>query len=436
MLSLVGLFVIILVVGLLLSGKVSPVVGLTLPPLLGAILAGFSFTEITEFYGAGLAKTAPVATMFVFAILFFGAMQDAGLFRPLINGLIRLTRGNVAAVAVGTSLAGMIAHLDGAGATTFLLTIPALLPVYLRLRMSPYLMLLLLAIGAGVFNMMPWAGPLGRAAAVIGVDAAQLWRPLIAVQAAGAVMLVAFAYVLGRLETQRIEKMPAVTFDPAAPVTEAPRADLVPQPNMLKLGANIMIFAGVLAALIAGVLPAGYVFMLGLAVALLLNYAGAKAQMAAIATHAPNAISMAAIILAAGSFLGVMDGGGMLKAIASDIAVILPDAFAPYLHLALGVFGVPMELILNTDAYYFGLLPVVSEVVTPYGVAPETVVYTMMIGNIVGTFISPFSPALWLALGLSGLEMGRHIRYALIPMWGFSLALMVIAALLGVIAIK
>jgi CitMHS family citrate-Mg2+:H+ or citrate-Ca2+:H+ symporter len=126
----------------------------------------------------------------------------------------------------------------------------------------------------------------------------------------------------------------------------------------------------------------------------------------------------------------------MLKAIASDIAVILPDAFAPYLHLALGVFGVPMELILNTDAYYFGLLPVVSEVVTPNGVAPETVVYTMMIGNIVGTFISPFSPALWLALGLSGLEMGRHIRYALIPMWGFSLALMVIAALLGVIAIK
>lgn len=435
MLTITGLLIILVVVALLLSGRVSPVVALILVPLVGALLVGFGANEITEFFNAGLIKVAPVAAMFIFAILFFGIMQDAGLFRPIIDGLIALTRGNVVAVAVGTSIAGMLAHLDGAGATTFLLTIPALAPVYKRLRMSPYLMLLLLAIGAGIFNMMPWAGPLGRAAAVIGTDVTELWRPLIPVQAAGAVMLVGFAAMLGLREQRRVAALPAEVSGGPGPIAEPPRSENQPHPSSLLLGANAAIFAVVMAALVAGILPAAYIFMIGLGLALPLNHRGAKEQMARIAAHAPNAITMGAIILAAGSFLGVMDKSGMLSAIAGDIVRILPASFVPYLHLTIGFFGMPMELVLNTDAYYFGLLPVVAEVVEPHGVAPATVVYALMVGNVVGTFISPFSPALWLALGLAGLEMGEHIRRAVIPMWLFSLALIAIAVLMGVIPI-
>lgn len=435
MLTFIGLVTIVLVVALLLSGRVSPIVGLTLAPLLGAVLAGFGADEIATFYADGLVRVAPVAAMFIFAILFFGVMQDAGLFRPIIDNLIRLTRGNVIAIAIGTSIAGMLAHLDGAGATTFLLTIPALAPLYARLRMSPYLMLLLLAIGAGVFNMMPWAGPLGRAAAVIDVDVADLWRPIIPVQAVGALMLVVFAAALGRREQKRIALLPPSDDGGFGPMVEAPRETDHAPVDRNRIVLNAIIFLGVLAALVMGVLPAGYIFMIGLSLSLPLNYRSVSEQMAHIAVHAPNALTMGAIILAAGSFLGVMDGSGMLSSIAGDLARVLPGPFVPYLHLVLGFFGVPFELILNTDAYYFGLLPVVAEIVEPYGVASQSVVYTLMVGNIVGTFISPFSPALWLALGLSGLEMGRHIRYSLLPMWGFSLALMAIAILLGVIPV-
>lgn len=71
----------------------------------------------------------PVATMFIFAILFFGSLQDTGFFEPLIKALNKLTKGNVATVTMGTAAIGMISHLDGAGATTILLTVPALLPL-------------------------------------------------------------------------------------------------------------------------------------------------------------------------------------------------------------------------------------------------------------------------------------------------------------------
>jgi len=431
MLSLIGFLTIFAVVALLLSGRTSPIIGLTLPPLIGVIIAGFTLPEITQFYTAGLIKVSPVASMFIFAILFFGVMQDAGLFRPVINGLIRLTKGNIVAVAVGTCAAGMFAHLDGAGATTFLLTVPALLPVYRRLGMNPYLMLLLLAIGAGVFNMTPWAGPLGRAAAVTGADVAVLWRPLIVVQGAGALLLIAFGAYLGLREQRRIRNA-GLAAEPIPASTEFAAPKEPDSPQKFLFAANVVLFLAVFAALIAAALPAAYIFLIGLAVGLLLNYRGAKAQMAALAAHAPHAITMGAIIFAAGSFLGALSESGMLNAIAQDAASILPRQIAPYLHLIIGAFGVPLELILSTDAYYFGLLPVVSEIVTPYDVSPQAVAYALLVGSIVGTFISPFSPALWLALGLAELEMGRHIRYALIPMWIFAAAMMAIAMLLDV----
>ena len=434
MLTLIGLLTICSLVVLLLIGRMSPVLPLIVVPLLGALAAGFGPEAISGFFTDGIGRVTAIATMFVFAITFFGVLQDTGLFRPLIGGMVRLTRGNVIAVTVATAVIGMLAHLDGAGATTFLLTVPALLPLYKQLRMSPYLMLLLLAIGAGIFNMLPWAGPLGRASAVTGIEVTELWRPLIAIQGIGVVLLVALAALLGWREQRRIAAGKSgdegVLVETSTDLHEPSAEELALERPRL-LWANSALFLAVLVSLFSGVLPAGYIFMIGLCLALLINYPGGKVQMQRISAHAPAALSMGMIILAAGSMLGIFAGTGMLTAIAQDLAQVLPEPMVGQMHIVLGLFGLPMELLLSTDAYYFGLLPVTLEVVGAQGVEPASVVYALMIGNIIGTFISPFSPALWLALGLAGLDLGRHIRYSLWWMWGFSLVLFGAAWALG-----
>jgi len=434
-LTLIGLLTICSLVVLLLIGRMSPVLPLIVVPLLGALAAGFGPEAISGFFTDGIGRVTAIATMFVFAITFFGVLQDTGLFRPLIGGMVRLTRGNVIAVTVATAIIGMLAHLDGAGATTFLLTVPALLPLYKQLRMSPYLMLLLLALGAGIFNMVPWAGPLGRAAAVTGIDVTDLWRPLIVIQGIGVVLLIALAALLGVREQRRIaagnSSDEGVLVDTSGDLHMTPSDEERELERPQLLWANAALFLLVLVALFTGILPAGYVFMIGLSLALLLNYRGGKAQMQRIAAHAPAALSMGMIILAAGSMLGIFTGTGMLTSIAQDLAGVLPASLVGQMHIVLGLFGLPMELLLSTDAYYFGLLPVTLEVVAGHGVEPASVVYALIIGNIIGTFISPFSPALWLALGLAGLDLGRHIRYSLWWMWGFSLVLFGSAWALG-----
>lgn len=432
MLTLIGLLTIAALVALLITGRTTAIIALVLVPLVAALIVGTGTDALAGYFNDGLRRVAPIAAMFMFAITFFGVLQDAGLFRPLVDGLVRMTAGNVVAVAMMTALLGMVAHLDGAGATTFLLTVPALLPLYRRLHMSPYLMLLLLATGAGIFNMLPWAGPLGRTAAVTGIDVGVLWQPLLPVQVVGAVLLLAMAAVLGLRERGRAARLAASGGDLAPAGTAAPLPRAAAPAPVRHAGLNALLFVAVLGALVGSLLPSAYIFMIGLALALLINYRRPAQQMEAIAAHAPAALKMGAIILAAGSFLGVMDGSGMLRSIAADLAHVLPDSMLPWLHVLLGVVGLPMELLLSTDAYYFGLLPVVLEITTPLGVDPAHSVYALTIGNIVGTFISPFSPALWLALGLAGADIGRHIRYSLGWMWGFSLLLLGAAWLLGV----
>ena len=116
--------------------------------------------------------------------------------------------------------------------------------------------------------------------------------------------------------------------------------------------------------------------------------------------HAPNALMMAAVIIAAGMFLGVLNETGMLKAIATDFIKIIPDAVGPYLHIIVGIFGVPLDLLTSTDAYYFAVLPIVEQTASQFHVSAVSTAYAMVIGNIIGTSVSPFSPALWLAIDL------------------------------------
>ncbi len=70
---------------------------------------------------------------------------------------------------------------------------------------------------------------------------------------------------------------------------------------------------------------------------------------------------MAAVIIAAGMFLGVLNETGMLKAIATNLIKVIPAEVGPYLHIIVGLLGVPLDLLTYTDAYYFAVSPIVQQ---------------------------------------------------------------------------
>ncbi|WP_053027449.1 CitMHS family transporter [Staphylococcus haemolyticus] len=449
-LTMMGIIIIGSIVGLLIAKKISPVVGMILIPSIGALLLGYGIKDLFKFFNSGLESVMSVVIMFIFAIIFFGIMTDSGLFKPIVKRLILMTRGNVVIVCIVTALIGMFAQLDGAGAVTFLLSIPALLPLYKALNMNKYLLILLLAISAAIMNMVPWGGPMARVASVLKVKSVnELWYGIIPVQLIGFVLVLIFATYLGFREKKRIKKAidngevePTLNIDIHRLVKNYERDQDIKFPvrgRALKHGwviwANVLLTIIVLVMMLANVAPPEFAFMIGVAIALVINFPNVDEQMNRLKAHAPNALMMAAVIIAAGMFLGVLEETGMLKSIALNFIKIIPDAVGPYLHIIVGFFGVPLDLLTSTDAYYFALLPIVEQTASQFGINPVSTAYSMVIGNIVGTFVSPFSPALWLAIGLAEANMGTYIKYAFFWIWGFAIVLLGIAVLIGTVTI-
>lgn len=197
---------------------------------------------------------------------------------------------------------------------------------------------------------------------------------------------------------------------------------------------NIVVALAVLAALLSGLLPPAPAFLIASTIALVVNFDGAMEQGDALRRHAPNALSMAGVIIAAAMFLGVLNETKMLEEIALSLVNVLPESVASYLHVMVGFFGVPLDLLTSTDAYYFSVLPIVQGTVESFGVSGMGAASALIIGNVVGTFVSPFSPALWLALGLADGQMGKYLKIAFPIAWVFSIILVAIAFFTGMLA--
>ena len=106
---------------------------------------------------------AATGVMFIFSILFFGILTDAGTFRPIIRTVLNLVGTDPIKIAIGTAVLAAIVHLDGSGAVTFLICVPALLPLYDALGMRRTTLATIVALSAGTMNILPWGGPTIRA---------------------------------------------------------------------------------------------------------------------------------------------------------------------------------------------------------------------------------------------------------------------------------
>ena len=203
MLALLGLATIAVLLAAIMLDWLSPLVALILVPTAAALIGGFGLAT-AGFIAHGLSSIAPVAAMFVFAILYFGIITDAGVLDPIIKRILRAIGRKPTRIVMGTTLLALLVHLDGSGAVCFLVAIPTLLPLYEQLRMDRRVLACAASMAAGV-NFLPWTGPTIRASAVLHISPAALFRPMVGVQLTGLVFIFCVSWWLGRREAKRLE---------------------------------------------------------------------------------------------------------------------------------------------------------------------------------------------------------------------------------------
>lgn len=444
MLTLLGFGMVITFMTLIMIKRISPLVALIAIPVLFAVVAGVGGDDLGNMMLDGIRTLAPTGVMLMFAILYFGVMIDAGLFDPIVNFILRSVGNDPAKVVVGTAVLAAFVSLDGDGSTTYMITVASILPLYRRLGMNALNLTCVTILASGIMNLTPWGGPLARAATALNVDPSEVFVPLIPVMVVGVVGVVMLAYVLGVRERRRLGRLVLDTPPLAGNVTpfhdqasdvdtamlpengEGSGADRLKRPRLRWF--NALLTVALIVGLVIGLLPLPALFMVAFAIAIVVNYPQLPEQRARIAAHAGNVIAVVALIFAAGIFTGILSGTGMVKAMSDSLLTVVPQSWAPSLAVITAVASLPFTFFISNDAFYYGVLPIITEVAGSAGIDPVEMARASLIGQPVH-LLSPLVASTYLLVGLAGVDFGDHQRFTL--KWAVLICLLMLVASLA-----
>jgi CitMHS family citrate-Mg2+:H+ or citrate-Ca2+:H+ symporter len=445
--GILGFLCIIAIVITLFKSKTLPSIAfIVFPSILALILVlggYYTIGNVASLIKSGFNSTAPTAALFVFSVLYFGIMTDAGMFDVIIGKLMKLVGNSVVGVTVMTAVIALIGHLDGGGASTFCIVIPSMLPVYKKMHMRPSTLLRVSVLAMGVLNLMPWAGPTMRAASVLGMEAGSLWRTILPIQIFGIILVFAHAVLAGFQEQKRGAglngKLAQEEGEVVLSEAEAAAQNDLARPKLFLF--NIVLTVAVIAMLIWDKFPSYVPFMLGVAIAILVNYTDIKLQKKVINSHAGPALMMCSTLMGAAVLMGVLvksvtvndvEVSSVVTCMADLIKMVLPTFLGRHLPIVIGILSVPLALAFDTDSYFYGMLPVMIGIGEGFGIAALPIAIAMVVCRNCATFISPMVPATLLGVGLADVDIKDHIKASFLYVWVFSILCMIFAIIVGI----
>ncbi|AZS45071.1 CitMHS family transporter [Microbacterium oleivorans] len=478
-LVILGFVMVLTFMALIMTRRLTPMVALITVPTIFGLFAGAGL-GLGDMVIDAIGDLAPTAALLMFAIMYFGIMIDVGLFDPLIRVITRLLGDDPAKVVLGTAILAGAVSLDGDGSTTFIITTSAMLPIYLRLGMSPVVLTCVAGLMNGTLNIVPWGGPTVRAASALGLQPTDIFVPMLPSLATGLVISLLFAWFLGLSERRRLagsvdtsrlegagdgrlgaprlfrgaESKPGarahlrtgniVTVRGARSAVDAAKlvdtadtamADTLLDPNRATLRPkliwfNLVLTLAVMVMLVLDIYPLAYVFMVGAAVALIVNFPRLKNQADEIVAHAPSIVGVVSMVLAAGVLVGVLNGTGMVDAMASWVTQVIPPSLGPFMAVITGILSIPFTFFMSNDAFYFGILPILAESASTYGIEPVEMARASITGQPVH-LQSPLVPAILLLVSLAGVNLGDHHKKVLWRAVIVSLVMLAVGVLVG-----
>jgi CitMHS family citrate-Mg2+:H+ or citrate-Ca2+:H+ symporter len=494
-LVLLGFAMIAVFMVLIMTKKLTPVLALIIVPTVFGLFAGAGL-GIGDMVLDSMKSMTSTAALLMFAIVYFGLMIDVGLFDPLVKFILRKLGNDPAKVVLGTAILAAAVSLDGDGSTTFILTTAAMLPVYLRLKMSPVVLTCVAGLANGTMNILPWGGPTARAATALKIDVNDVFVPMIPSLIAGLVVVFVFSWLLGLQERNRLRAVAPEIWGDAADASgsfdggsfdggnanragkgrpggsgstapsgssapsgsgisvlersevrtetlvdehDSAMADTALDPNRKTLRPKLFWFnlgltLAVMGMLIADLVPLPYVFMVGSAIALLVNFPKVKDQGAQLVAHAPSVVAVVSMVMAAAVLTGVLTGTGMVAAMSEWLVHIIPADMGPFMAVITGVLSIPMTFFMSNDAFYFGVLPVLSETAAHYGIPAADMARASITGQPFH-LQSPLVPAILLLVSLAKVDLGDHHKKVLWRTAVISLVMLGVGMLTGAIGI-
>lgn len=411
---------------LIMKKKLSPFTALIIVPLIFVLIGAFmgqyqnqaaemfdgktdlwhQILLIGEWIKAGVVKTAPTGVMLLFAIMFFAIMLNAGMFDPITKKMIQFAQGDPLKIIIATAVVAAAVSLNGDGTTTTLITCTAFIPVYKKLDIKLMYLAVVTVLMNTIMNLLPWGGPTARVISVLPeLSDAEVLRALAPGMVVATIYMLGVAFYLGLKERNRL----GITQFTHADIETLTKSSSSEEEALKRPGnfwINLFITILLVVMLMAGTFPSLTLFTVGTVIALLINYPNLKDQKNRIADNAADALAVVILVFAAGAFTGLFDGSGMATALAESLTKIIPTSLGRFWGLITAVLSAPGTFFLSNDAFYYGVLPVLSQAGTQYGFTALELGVASLLGQAFH-LLSPLVAFIYLLLSLTEQDMGE-----------------------------
>ncbi|MGI6672353.1 MAG: CitMHS family transporter [Christensenellales bacterium] len=450
-LTILAWVMIIVFMTLIMTKKMSPFTALIFVPLVFALLGSFMglYSEqamkayessdlgtqiklLGDWVRQGTVKVAPTGVMLLFAIMYFSLMLNAGMFDPILRKLIAFAKGDPLKIQVAAALVAAAVSLNGDGTTTTLIVCTAFVPIYKTLKMSLMNLAVTTVLMNTIMNLLPWGGPSARVISVFPElsDAAVL-------NALAPGMIVAFIYMMGvafymgwkerkklgitKLTDAQIEQM-------MAPASEEDTK--LKRPHLFWV--NLIMTVALVAMLMLQTFPSLTLFTVGTVLALLINYPNLKEQKNRIQDNAGDALQVVILVFGAGAFTGLFENSGMSTALAQSLADIIPTSLGNWWGLITALISAPGTFFLSNDAFYYGVLPVLSQAGVQYGYTTLELGVASLLGQAFH-LLSPLVAFIYLLLEMTEQDLGEWQRKSAKWALGIFIIFIAVAAITGAV---
>lgn len=443
MLATVGFILVIVMVALIIWGRVAlpPILILlstaavivlsvtgTLPDVVGPLAI---LDALKGYISTGANSVLNTVVLFTFAIVYFNVLSDAGMFDMIVGAVMKRMGNHVSAILLMTCFLAFISHLDGSGATTMLITIPTMLPLYKKMRIPNVILLCYVGLWSGVENMLPWTSALARVSASTGVDAYELWNVLLPVQIVGFIILIVSCFVLGNILKAKGCGMSDEEFNLIKSGMGKKEEPVLKVSNTV-LYIDMIMTVVMVVAMLLGWLNTNVAFMIFLSFALLLNCPeGARQMTAQIRKHGATALNMVMILFSIGMLVGVMKDTGMMNAMTEALVSLVPEAMGSHLTFIIALLSVPLSMAVGSDSLYMIMAPIFGNMAVAFGGTTMHAAAACVIGACIAANLCLVAPTPYLALGLAEVEMKDNLKYNFFPTWVLGIVLAIAGAIVG-----
>ena len=140
------------------------------------------------------------------------------------------------------------------------------------------------------------------------------------------------------------------------------------------------------------------------------------------------------MVFAAAVLVGVLDGTGMVTAMADGSSPLVPRRWVPGSPSSPALLSMPLTFFMSNDAFYFGVLPILPRPPATTASAPVEMAQASIIGQPVH-LTSPLVPAMLLLISLARVDLADHHKKVIWRAVVCSLVMLGVAIALGVIPI-